>query len=273
MKNLITRTLAGAVFVSLIIGSILYHPIAVFIVFFAFNGIALFEYTRMFKNQGSQIQTSSVFFMGSLIYSLIGSYANGWLDAKILYAIIPLVFIFFISSLFQRTEKPFEELGIKVLALIYIAVPFGLFNIVANMGMIGENQAEPILLISFFVLVWSSDTFAYLSGISFGKHRLFERISPKKSWEGSIGGAIATMIIAWFIGYYSGIFTPWIWVIIALFIVITATLGDLVESMLKRQTKVKDSGNIMPGHGGILDRFDAAIFSIPFYVFLLYLLA
>lgn len=272
MKNLITRTIAGAVFVSLIIGSILWHPIAVMIVFFAFNIIALYEFSRMFKKQGVNVQTSSILFMGSLFYLLISSYANGWLEAKILLAIIPLFFIFFISALFQKSDRSFEELGIKIISLIYIAIPFGLFNIVANMGIIGQGLSEPLLLIAFFLLVWSSDTFAYLSGISFGKHRLYERISPKKSWEGSIGGAIATVIIAWIFGYYSGIFTPWVWVVIALIIVITATLGDLIESMLKRQSNVKDSGSIMPGHGGILDRFDAAIFSIPFYVFLLYLL-
>jgi len=98
-------------------------------------------------------------------------------------------------------------------------------------------------------------------------------ISPKKSWEGSIGGGIITLIIAWLFGYYTAIFTPWIWMVLALVVVVTSTFGDLIESQLKRSMGVKDSGNIMPGHGGILDRFDAAIISVPFYVFLLYLLA
>lgn len=273
MKNLITRTLAGAVFAGLIITSILWHPLALFILFFFFNAMALYEFARMFKKRGYQIQSSSIILMGSIVYVLIGLYANSYLGSHVLYLFLPLIFILFISALYQKTDRPFENLGIKLLSILYISLPFGLFNIVENMGLIGSQQNQPLLLLFFFILVWSSDTFAYLSGVSFGKHRLFERISPKKSWEGSIGGGICTMAIGYLIGYLSGIFTPWTWVALALILVVTATYGDLVESLLKRQMKVKDSGNIMPGHGGILDRFDAAIFSIPFYLFLLYLLA
>lgn len=273
MKNLITRTLAGAVFAGLIIGSILWHPLALFILFFFFNALALYEFARMFKKQAYPIQTSSLVMMGSVVYLLIGLYANSYLGWQVLFGFIPLLFILFISALYEKAENPFEILGIKLLSILYISVPFGLFNMIENMGLVGSHQNQPLFLVFFFILVWSSDTFAYLSGISFGKHRLFERISPKKSWEGTIGGAICTMIIGYLIGYFSGIFTPWIWVFIAIIIVITATFGDLVESLLKRHMKVKDSGHIMPGHGGILDRFDAAIFSIPYYLFLLYLLA
>jgi len=273
LRNLITRTLAGAVFVSITIGSIFWHPMAVFVLFFFFNAMALFEFSRMFKNQGYPIQSFSIILMGSLAYLLIGLYANSILGSHIIWGFIPLLFILFISTLYQKTDRPFELLGIKLLSIIYISIPFGLFNIVENIGPITSQENQPLFLVFFFVLVWASDTFAYLSGVSFGKHKLFERISPKKSWEGSIGGALGTMIIAYTIGYYSGIFNPWIWVLLSLVIVITATYGDLVESLLKRQLKVKDSGHIMPGHGGILDRFDAAIFSIPFYLFLLYLLA
>jgi len=273
VKNLITRALAGVVFVALIIGAIFWHPLVVFALFFAFNGIALFEFTRMFANKSYAIQAPSIIFAGSIVYLLIGAYANALIDSQALLFIIPLVFVFFIASLYKISDKPFEELGIKVLSIVYISVPFGLFNIVENRALLGSGDNEPLFLMAFFLLVWSSDTFAYLSGVSFGKHRLFERISPKKSWEGSIGGGIATLIIAWVFGFYSQIFTPWIWVLIALIIVVTAIYGDLIESLLKRSMKVKDSGSIMPGHGGILDRFDAAIFSIPFYVFLLSLLA
>ncbi|NOR86331.1 MAG: phosphatidate cytidylyltransferase [Bacteroidales bacterium] len=273
MSNLITRTLAGAVFVALIIGAIFWDPLAVFALFFIFNAIALFEFSRMFIKSGYPIQTVSIIFMGSLIYTLIGLFANGIIGANILLALIPLLFILFISSLYKISKKPFEELGIKILSIIYISVPFGLFNVVENIGMIGSGKNEPLFLMAFFLLVWSSDTFAYLSGITFGKHRLFERISPKKSWEGSIGGGIITLIIAWVFGYYSQIFDPWTWVLLAIIVVVTAIYGDLIESQLKRSMGVKDSGSIMPGHGGILDRFDAAIFSVPFYVFLLYLLA
>lgn len=272
MKNLIIRSLAGAVFVALILGSILWSPLAVFALFFVFNAIALFEYNRMFVNKGLNTNVSSMIFIGSIIYLVIGLYANHFVDAKIFLLIIPIIFLLFIASLYKVSDKPFEELGIKILPLIYISVPFGFFNLVANFGFSENGSFEPLYLIAFFIFVWSSDTFAYLTGSAFGKHRLFKRISPKKSWEGSIGGASITLLIAWFFGYYSQLLTPFTWVIIALVTVVTASFGDLIESLLKRSMGVKDSGNIMPGHGGILDRFDAAIFSIPFYVFLLYLL-
>jgi len=273
LSNLIIRSLAGAVFVSLIIGAIFWHPLAVFALFFVFNVLALFEFSRMFAQKGYPIQSAPIIFMGSIIYIIIGLFANGIVDAKVFLLIIPLIFVMFIASLYKISSKPFEELGIKILSILYISIPFGLFNIIENMGSIESGKNEPLFLMAFFLIVWSSDTFAYLSGMTFGKHKLFERISPKKSWEGSIGGTIITLIIAWVFGYYTQIFDPWTWVALALVTVVTAIYGDLIESQLKRSMGVKDSGNIMPGHGGILDRFDAAIFSIPFYVFLLYLLA
>ncbi len=273
MKNLIIRALAGAVFVTLIIGAIFWNPLAVFVLFFVFNALALFEFNRMFARNGYPIHAASTIFFGSIIYLIIGSFANNLVNEKVILLILPFIFILFIASLYRISDKPFEELGIKTLSIVYISIPFGLFNIVANMDLKGLNENEPLLLMAFFLIVWSSDTFAYLSGITFGKHRLFERISPKKSWEGSIGGGLVTLVIAWGFGYYTQIFNPWIWVLIAIVTVITAAYGDLIESQLKRSMGVKDSGNIMPGHGGILDRFDAAIFSIPFYVFLVYLLA
>ena len=265
--------MAGAVFVALIIGAIFWHPLALFALFFVFNAIALNEFSRMFASKGYDISPISVIFNGSVVYLMIGLYANHFVDAKVFLLLIPIIFVQFIASLYKISKKPFEELGIKVLAIIYLSVPFGLFNIVENIGQEILGHREPLLLMAFFLMVWSSDTFAYLTGSAFGKHRLFERISPKKSWEGSIGGGVITLIIAGVFGYYSEIFTPLVWVILALITVITAIYGDLIESQLKRSMGVKDSGNIMPGHGGILDRFDAAIFSIPFYVFLLYLLA
>jgi len=273
LKNLITRTLAGAVFVAVVIGSIAWHPLAVLLVFFVFNAIGLWEFTRLFKNKGFEIPFSSLFLLGSIVYLLIGLFANSYIEAKVLLLILPLILIFFISSLFRHSEKVFEELGLKVLAIIYISIPFGLFNIVENMGIIGQSKNEPLFLIMFFIIVWANDTFAYLFGSAFGKNRLFERISPKKSWEGSIGGAISAITLAAAFGYYSSILNIYSWVLMALVIVITASLGDLVESLLKRQVGVKDSGNIMPGHGGVLDRFDAAIFAIPFYTAILYFLS
>jgi len=119
------------------------------------------------------------------------------------------------------------------------------------------------LLLGYFVILWINDTFAYLFGTAFGKHRLFERISPKKSWEGSIGGALISIIAAWLIASFTNSLPLIHWIVIAIIIVICGTLGDLVESMLKRSLNCKDSGTLLPGHGGILDRFDSVLISAP----------
>jgi phosphatidate cytidylyltransferase len=152
--------------------------------------------------------------------------------------------------------------------VFYIALPFGLLNyfyIPARLP--GDVQYG--VLFGFFLILWLNDTAAYLVGSAIGKHRLFERISPKKSWEGSVGGAVFALFTAWLLsGYFSAILL-WQWLVMAIIIVILGTLGDLVESMLKRNLGIKDSGNILPGHGGMLDRFDAVLLSAPVvYVFI-----
>jgi phosphatidate cytidylyltransferase len=128
---------------------------------------------------------------------------------------------------------------------------------------------SPGIVVGFFLLIWANDTGAYLSGISFGRHKLFERISPKKTWEGFIGGLILAVLVSWLVSGWLGVVGKFNWVVIAALISIAGTYGDLVESMLKRSLGVKDSGKIMPGHGGFLDRFDSAIISFPLvYLFI-----
>lgn len=268
MKNLITRTLAGAVFVVLIIGSIIWHPLAMMAMFFVLNLIGLNEFTKLANARGILISNKVVLFTGSLVYLVLAAIANSIIPFVFITLLLPLLFIIFISSLYRKSDKIMEELAYKILAIIYVAIPFGLFNFVENIKI--EQRFNPSFVIMFFVIVWASDTFAYLFGSAFGKHRLFERISPKKSWEGSIGGAFVSMLIAGLFGHYSGLLDEVSWVILALITIVTATFGDLVESMFKRQAGVKDSGTIMPGHGGILDRFDAALFAVPFYLAFLY---
>jgi phosphatidate cytidylyltransferase len=128
---------------------------------------------------------------------------------------------------------------------------------------------SPGIIIGFFIVLWANDTGAYLTGISFGRHRLMERISPKKSWEGFAGGIIIALLVAWFLSGWLGVVDKIHWLFIAVIVSVAGTYGDLVESMLKRSTGVKDSGTIMPGHGGFLDRFDSAIISFPLvYLFI-----
>jgi phosphatidate cytidylyltransferase len=160
--------------------------------------------------------------------------------------------------------------------VFYIGVPFSMFPFSAfsHSGLSslishGGITFSPGIIIGFFLLIWANDTGAYLMGISFGRHRLMERISPKKTWEGFFGGIITAAIVAWLLSGWLGVVNPVQWVIISVIVSIAGTYGDLVESMLKRSSGVKDSGTVMPGHGGFLDRFDSAIISFPLvYLFI-----
>ncbi len=179
--------------------------------------------------------------------------------------ILPVVFFILISSLFiiqlfSKTDKQEDKLGKSFLALTYIALPLSLA------AMVGHNNNQ--LIMAIFILIWISDTMAYLVGCKFGKHKLFERISPKKSWEGAIGGFAFTIIIAAFGGYLFPAlgFPVWKWCVIGAVVNIFGIIGDLTESMFKRSAGVKDSGNIIPGHGGLLDRLDSFIFAVPWCI-------
>jgi len=186
--------------------------------------------------------------------------------------IVALFNLTFIIELFRKSNTPFLNIAYLFLGIIYVVVPFALLAYISSVidvisGIFSpDNHSYRYFLLGFFFLIWSNDTFAYLVGISIGKHRLFERISPKKSWEGFIGGIICTQGVAYLISIYFTEIAWMHWLAIALIISIFGTLGDLVESMLKRSLGVKDSGTILPGHGGILDRFDAVLLAAPFVV-------
>lgn len=197
--------------------------------------------------------------------------------------VLPLLFILlwvpYIFELFGRRNNPFQRASLTVGGLIYLTVGLTAFYLLGlfhreTISQYSANNYNPYIYLSFFILLWSSDTFAYLSGRAFGKHPLFPRVSPKKTWEGSIGGAVLTVGMSLLISLVFHWLLMWPAIIMALVIVIFGTIGDLVESMLKRSLDIKDSGNILPGHGGILDRFDSLLFSAPFVMvaFFVYIL-
>lgn len=273
LKTLLVRALSGAVFALLILGSIFWHPYALAALLFLLTGLGLREFYRLFADSGFIRKSNNGMLLGLVVYSLITALAFSWLNAAAILLILPLILLLFIVELYQKEETPFQQIAIQVLGVVYVAIPFGLYHFVNLYPVGGVYHFQPWLLVGIFILIWSNDTFAYLFGSTLGKHRLFERISPKKSWEGTIGGGLSTFGIAWLLGTYTQTLTLGSWIVLAAIIVPTAIFGDLVESMLKRSLNVKDSGTIMPGHGGVLDRFDAANFALPFIVFFLYLLA
>ena len=174
-----------------------------------------------------------------------------------MFAATPLLFIF---ELYQKNKIPFENVGKTILGVMYVALPLSLLMVV----LFENHQYRPNLLLGIFLLIWSNDTFAYLVGSQIGKNKLFPRISPGKTWEGTIGGGICTLIVAFLLSLIFKEIELKDWMAIGLIAAVFGTIGDLVESMLKRSKGVKDSGNFMPGHGGALDRFDAFIFVLPF---------
>ena len=172
----------------------------------------------------------------------------------------PMLFLLFIYELYAQSEKPFNNIGFILLGIVYIGMPFTLLNVIT----FEDNLYQPNIAFGILLLTWMSDTGAYLVGSSLGKTPLFPRISPKKTWEGTLGGILITCLVALIISVLFEELRLIDWVIVATLVAIFAPLGDLTESMLKRSLKVKDSGSLLPGHGGFLDRFDAFIFLLPF---------
>lgn len=189
--------------------------------------------------------------------SLLADNPQPWLFTVILF--FPF-YILWMMELLLASEKPFTNMGHFLLGLVYVGIPLALLIDIAMV----DDQYTPLRVLGILGLNWINDTFAYLTGSLIGKTPFFPRISPKKTWEGTLGGIFFTVIIAWGISYYLNVYTPNQWVAIAASVAIFGTLGDLIESMLKRSVGVKDSGNIMPGHGGFLDRFDSFVFLLPF---------
>ncbi len=260
MNDLLTRSITGLIFVAVVVGAILYSPVATLILFSLVCIMALIEFNRLFSGHKSfEISWEWYTLLSTVIFGLGLGVILNFFPFEILYFIFPLSFLLFAMELFRKKEHPIANMSLFGFQIFYLIVPFLLLIQL-------RYNTSPSLVIGMFVLTWANDTFAYLWGRLFGKTKLFERISPKKTWEGTIGGALTTIVFsilyAFLFGKSEGIF---FWVFAAIIIIPTAVIGDLLESLMKRSLNIKDSGNILPGHGGILDRFDAALFSIPFF--------
>lgn len=170
--------------------------------------------------------------------------------------------IFFIKLYKKKEKKPFTNIAYTFLGIVYVALPFSLLHFVA----FSPGHFSYQILLGCLLLQWSSDVGAYFAGVRFGKTKLFERVSPKKSWEGSIGGTLLALLMGFVLAQYFTDLLLWQWLSIAGIIVISGTYGDLVESLFKRSIEIKDSGASIPGHGGFLDRFDSLLLSVPFII-------
>jgi len=271
MNNFIIRSITGAIYVSLIVSSILIHPLYFSIVFLALMLASLFEFYSIISSENIEPQKFSGILISVLLFAL--SALSSFLPISSVYFLgfIPLLFIIFIIELFRNKVQPLHNIAFTILGIIYVAIPLSLLVFTPNTSNLNVVFNKELLL-CFFILIWTNDTFAYLVGIKFGKNRLFERISPKKSWEGSIGGLVFSILAAYILSIFFTVLNVYEWVGMAIVIVVFGSLGDLVESLFKRSLSIKDSGKILPGHGGILDRLDAVLIAAPFVFFYLLLI-
>ncbi len=270
LKEFLKRTVTGAVFALLVIGSVVWSPWAFFVVMGVFATIALAEFVNLFPSEPRPRATVIYYFLGMSVYVLVSLTGMNVIGFSSLLLVVLSFFILMAVEIFRQPNPSWMQIAAGFSALLYIALPFGMMNSLFWLG--SGNISFPWVVLALFILVWANDVFAYLIGSAFGKHKLYPKLSPKKSWEGSIGGFFFTLLFAWFFSLLAPNLTPGQWLWLGVIVSIAGGLGDLVESMLKRNAGVKDSGTLFPGHGGVLDRFDAVIFATPFVFFYLYTL-
>lgn len=263
MNESIVRTLSGIVYIILLLSATLYSPITFIILFGVFMLLAIIEFTRLL-----QLNKAYHLVSGSFLFFLYTFNLDDKVMPWIFCIVAVLVNIFLLRDLFSTRPATRKSITYKRIQVGgYIVFPFLLLIKLPMFN--GYHQYLPNLMIGIFIIMWTNDTFAYITGKLFGKHKLFERVSPKKTIEGFMGGLIFAIVAAYILSYFFETLTAVYWMATAIILVIFGTLGDLVESKFKRDAGVKDSGTIMPGHGGILDRLDSIIFAIPF-LFLFY---
>ena len=278
MKNFIIRAITGILFVAVVVTCFL-DPRAMVLLFALVTGLTIWEFTRLVNERESVTvnrficTVAGVYFFLAMAYFCSDVYGG---SAK------SVVFIpYLVTIVYLLEPDPINNWAYTMLSQVYIALPFSLLNVLAFTATPdGRIMFNTILPLSVFVFLWMNDTGAYCVGSLLGRHKLFPRISPGKSWEGSVGGAIVVLLVAWAIHYFlldpdhtgKAMLSLIEWLGLGLVVVIFGTWGDLVESLFKRTLGIKDSGNILPGHGGMLDRFDSSLLAIPAAVVYLYTL-
>lgn len=274
-SNFVQRTITGVLFVVVLVGGILLSPISFGVLFALITVLAVREFGHLVNNSGQvEINRNITGLAGAYLFLALMAFCSQVTDARVFLPYLLLLLYLMITELYLKKKNPLGNWAFTMLSQLYVALPFALLSVLAfhNDPTAGSVSYNPVLPLSVFIFLWLSDTGAYCVGSLLGKHRLFERISPKKSWEGSIGGGVFAVAASWLLACFFPFLNGWEWTGLALTVVVFGTWGDLTESLMKRQLGIKDSGNILPGHGGILDRFDSALMAIPAAVVYLYAL-
>lgn len=279
-KNLIVRAITGVLFVAIMVAGFL-NPRAMIVLFSIITALTLWEYTGLVNDHIAETQVNrfistvaGVYLVVAVAAWRIGIVANFIVVVPYLLTIVYL----FVSELYAGSRNAISDWAHTMLGQMYIALPFSLISILGfEVAPDGSGvRFDTLLPLSVFVFLWTSDTGAYCTGSLFGKHKIFPRISPAKSWEGSIGGGVLVLAVAALIGHLTSIYATGHnmsiaeWMGLGLVVTVFGTWGDLVESLFKRTIGVKDSGSLLPGHGGMLDRFDSSLLAIPAAVIYLY---
>ncbi len=262
MKNVIIRAISGAVYVAIIIAAIFAGIEAYFALALVLAALGIVEFHKI--TTGSKSVSIGLLFGSPVILDILGAATVIAIPVVMQTGHIATCFVYVVArlvvELYLKNEDPVKSLSRSMMAQVYIALP-----LCASLAI--YMLTGPWIVFSLFLFIWINDTGAFLVGITIGKHRLFERISPKKSWEGFFGGLFFCAVTAYILGHFSIISTDDMttlqYVAMAVLISIAATYGDLIESMIKRSLKIKDSGNLIPGHGGILDRIDSFLLVAP----------
>ena len=279
MKNLIARTITGIIFVAAIVASFL-RPEAMVLLFSIATGLTIWEFCGLVNDRpGVAVNrfictVAGVYFFFAMTYFCSDLYGGAAKSVVFIPYLVTIIYLL-VAELYAKQTDPINNWAYTMLSQMYIALPFSLLNVLAfNATTGGLVVFNTLLPLSVFVFLWVNDTGAYCVGSLLGRHKLFPRISPGKSWEGSIGGAVFVLAAAYGASYVDeGMLNEWQWLGLGLVVVVFGTWGDLVESLFKRTLGVKDSGSILPGHGGMLDRFDSSLLAIPAAVVYLYTLS
>lgn len=277
MKNFIIRTLTGVTIVLVQVLCTYLSPLSLAGLFLLLTALTVNEFLGLMSRTGTVKVNRPIVIMGSC-YLFFAFWLNCLTDGESLIIFAPyLIFLLYsyIKELYVKNPNPIVNLGATMLSQMYIVLPLSLINVLAFKDFACFDGEAPYYAIplAIYVFIWANDTGAYLVGSLIGRHRLFPRISPKKSWEGSIGGALLTMGSGVAVAHFCGFLNVWQWIGMALVVVVFGTFGDLTESMIKRHLGIKDSGNMLPGHGGILDRLDSMLFAIPAVMVYIYVLS
>lgn len=262
LSNLQQRLIVGILGAALFVGGIIFSEWTFFLLFLGLTLLGTLEFYKLTGSAGIKPNKVLGTTLGAGIFIAIFLIDKQYISSELLYLALPALFLVFVLELYRKEPQPFTNIAFTLLGVLYVAVPFSLLQLVGYMQ--GEYRWQPIL--GIMLLIWAADTGAYIAGKSFGKHKLLERVSPGKTWEGWAGGTALAVAVGWGLAMFFQDLALYQWIGVAVIVSVFGVLGDLTESLLKRSLGVKDSGTLLPGHGGILDRFDSLIMAVPFIV-------